>query len=187
MKLPVFLERLTRPSLPPMICRMIFDEICVLANGDIVCSCHDSAGKQVYGNVYRDRIADVYNGSLCVWTYFRRILCLPFSSRLPPSSFSWYSVSIFPRLICLRYFFMWHMDVPSPRCTTSDRGQSCLSVYASVCPCVPGSTRLLASRVSCAGDDNHSSQLTWMSQPVRFPPAFVAYSNVCCPVSSRDG
>ena len=64
MKLPVFLERFTRPSLPPMICRMIFDEICVLANGDIVCSCHDSAGKQVYGNVYRDRIADIYNGPL---------------------------------------------------------------------------------------------------------------------------
>jgi Radical SAM superfamily/Iron-sulfur cluster-binding domain len=62
MKLPVFLERFARPSLPPMICRMIFDELCVLANGDIVCSCHDSAGKQVYGNVYRDRIADVYNG-----------------------------------------------------------------------------------------------------------------------------
>jgi pyruvate-formate lyase-activating enzyme len=64
MKLPAFLERFTRPSLPPMICRMIFDEICVLANGDIVCSCHDSAGKQVYGNVYRDRLADVYNGPI---------------------------------------------------------------------------------------------------------------------------
>ncbi len=64
MKLPAFLERFTRPSLPPMICRMIFDEICVLANGDIVCSCHDSAGRQVYGNVYRDRLADVYNGAL---------------------------------------------------------------------------------------------------------------------------
>jgi MoaA/NifB/PqqE/SkfB family radical SAM enzyme len=64
MKLPAFLERFACPSLPPMICRMIFDEICVLANGDIVCSCHDSAGRQVYGNVYRDRIADVYNGPL---------------------------------------------------------------------------------------------------------------------------
>jgi pyruvate-formate lyase-activating enzyme len=53
-----------RPPFPPVICRMIFDEICVLANGDIVCSCHDSAGRQVYGNVYRDRIADVYNGPL---------------------------------------------------------------------------------------------------------------------------
>jgi MoaA/NifB/PqqE/SkfB family radical SAM enzyme len=64
MKLLTLLERFTRPSLPPMICRMIFDEICVFANGDIVCSCHDSAGKQVYGNVYRDRIADIYNGPL---------------------------------------------------------------------------------------------------------------------------
>jgi pyruvate-formate lyase-activating enzyme len=64
MKLPAFLQRFARPSLPPMICRMIFDEICVLANGDIVCSCHDSAGRQVYGNVYRDHIADIYNGPL---------------------------------------------------------------------------------------------------------------------------
>jgi pyruvate-formate lyase-activating enzyme len=64
MKLLPLLERFARPSLPPMICRMIFDEICVFANGDIVCSCHDSAGRQVYGNVYRDRIADVYNGPL---------------------------------------------------------------------------------------------------------------------------
>src|SRR5882724_4122429 len=64
MKLPAFLEHFARPSPPPVICRMIFDEICVLANGDIVCSCHDSAGRQVYGNVYRDRIADIYNGPL---------------------------------------------------------------------------------------------------------------------------
>jgi hypothetical protein len=47
MKLPAFLERFTRPSLLPIICRMIFDKICVLANGDIVCSCHDSAGRQL--------------------------------------------------------------------------------------------------------------------------------------------
>ncbi len=45
-----------------LICRMIFDELCVLANGDIVCSCGDPAGLKVYGNVHRDRIADVYNG-----------------------------------------------------------------------------------------------------------------------------
>lgn len=47
-----------------MICRMIFDELCVLANGDIVCSCGDPAGIRVFGNVRRDRIADVYNGRL---------------------------------------------------------------------------------------------------------------------------
>jgi molybdenum cofactor biosynthesis enzyme MoaA len=45
-----------------MVCRMVFDELCVLANGDIVCSCGDPAGLRVYGNVKRDRIADVYEG-----------------------------------------------------------------------------------------------------------------------------
>jgi len=47
----------------PVICRMVFDEICVLANGEIVCSCGDPAGLRVYGNVYRDSISDVFNGS----------------------------------------------------------------------------------------------------------------------------
>ena len=46
-----------------MICRMIFDELCVLANGDIVCSCGDPSGIRVYGNVLRDRIAGVYDGA----------------------------------------------------------------------------------------------------------------------------
>jgi Iron-sulfur cluster-binding domain len=49
-------------ALPPMICRMIFDELCVLANGDVVCSCGDPSGIRVYGNVFDDRIADIYNG-----------------------------------------------------------------------------------------------------------------------------
>ncbi len=47
----------------PLICRIIFDELCVLANGDIVCSCADPAGLKVYGNVHRDRIVDIYNGA----------------------------------------------------------------------------------------------------------------------------
>lgn len=41
---------------------MIFDELCVLANGDIVCSCGDPSGKKVYGNVLRDRISAIYDG-----------------------------------------------------------------------------------------------------------------------------
>jgi hypothetical protein len=41
---------------------MIFDELCVLANGDVVCSCGDPSGIRVYGNVFDDRIADIYNG-----------------------------------------------------------------------------------------------------------------------------
>jgi cellulase/cellobiase CelA1 len=43
---------------------MVFDELCVLANGDLVCSCGDPAGLRVYGNVHSDRIADIYNGPL---------------------------------------------------------------------------------------------------------------------------
>lgn len=44
------------------ICRMVFEELCVLANGDLVCSCADPSGRRVYGNVHRDRIADVWDG-----------------------------------------------------------------------------------------------------------------------------
>ncbi|QQR73399.1 MAG: radical SAM protein [Holophagales bacterium] len=47
-----------------MICRMIFDELCVHANGDLVCSCADPPGRRVFGNVHRDRIDEVYNGPL---------------------------------------------------------------------------------------------------------------------------
>ncbi|KAB2957810.1 MAG: radical SAM protein, partial [Thermoanaerobaculia bacterium] len=52
----------TRPEDGPMVCRAVFDELCVLANGDIVCSCADPAGRRVYGNVHRDRIAEVFGG-----------------------------------------------------------------------------------------------------------------------------
>ncbi len=51
-----------QPTDERRICRMIFDELCVLANGDIVCSCGDPAGKLVYGNVLRDPIAGVFDG-----------------------------------------------------------------------------------------------------------------------------
>lgn len=63
--------RLPRPSpraagdgSPPLICRMIFDELCVLANGDVVCSCGDPAGRRVYGNVFRHRLEEVYDGAM---------------------------------------------------------------------------------------------------------------------------
>lgn len=41
---------------------MVFDELCVLANGHVVCSYGDPAGLRVYGNVHRERIADIYDG-----------------------------------------------------------------------------------------------------------------------------
>jgi organic radical activating enzyme len=48
---------------PPMICHQVFDAISIHANGDIVCWSADVNGQRVYGNVFTDRIADVYNGS----------------------------------------------------------------------------------------------------------------------------
>ncbi len=62
--LPLPLARHPHDHSASMVCRMVFDELCVLANGDMVCSCGDPAGLRVYGNVHSDRIADVYNGPL---------------------------------------------------------------------------------------------------------------------------
>jgi molybdenum cofactor biosynthesis enzyme MoaA len=59
---------------------MVFDEICVLANGDVVCSCGDPAGLRVYGNVFKDRLADVYDGAR-----YREIRAWQLAS--PPSAF----------------------------------------------------------------------------------------------------
>jgi len=47
-----------------MVCRPVFEELTVLANGDIVCSSSDVDGQRVYGNVHVDRIADVWSGPL---------------------------------------------------------------------------------------------------------------------------
>jgi pyruvate-formate lyase-activating enzyme len=42
----------------------VFEQICINANGDIVCSSCDVNGQRVYGNVFKDRIKDVYNGPM---------------------------------------------------------------------------------------------------------------------------
>jgi MoaA/NifB/PqqE/SkfB family radical SAM enzyme len=47
---------------PPMICSQVFDSISIHANGDIVCWCVDVNGQRIYGNVFKDRIADVWHG-----------------------------------------------------------------------------------------------------------------------------
>ena len=49
-------------SSPAIICQHVFESIGVHANGDIVCWDADVRGDRVYGNVFKDRIADVYNG-----------------------------------------------------------------------------------------------------------------------------
>src|SRR5674476_1478095 len=58
--LPAPIARKPGDASPPMVCQQVFDSISIHANGDIVCWCVDVNGKHVYGNVFTDRIADVY-------------------------------------------------------------------------------------------------------------------------------
>lgn len=60
--LPAVAPRSARNS--ALVCAPVFEEICVNANGDIVCSSCDVNGQRIYGNVFKDRIQDVYNGPM---------------------------------------------------------------------------------------------------------------------------
>ena len=60
--LPAPIARTTGDASPPLVCRRVFDSISIHANGDIVCWDVDVNAKHVYGNVFTDRIAAVYNG-----------------------------------------------------------------------------------------------------------------------------
>jgi MoaA/NifB/PqqE/SkfB family radical SAM enzyme len=60
--LPAPLARRPGDDSPARICQQVFDSISIHANGDIVCWCVDVEGRRVYGNVFNDRIADIYNG-----------------------------------------------------------------------------------------------------------------------------
>ena len=60
--LTVPLPRQRGDASAPMICSQVFDSISIHANGDIVCWCVDVNGQLVYGNVFKDRIADVWDG-----------------------------------------------------------------------------------------------------------------------------
>ncbi len=62
--LPPPVPREPGDDLPAMVCRAVFEEMSIHANGDITCSCADPTGRRVYGNVYLDRIGDVYNGPM---------------------------------------------------------------------------------------------------------------------------
>ena len=48
----------------PLICKAVFEEVCVLANGDVVCSCADSVGLRVYGNIRRQPLAEILAGPM---------------------------------------------------------------------------------------------------------------------------
>lgn len=45
------------------ICDQIFNETCILANGDVVCSCIDSQGSNVLGNINQNSIYEIFNGA----------------------------------------------------------------------------------------------------------------------------
>ena len=47
----------------PLICNQIFNEACILANGDAVCSCVDSQGSNVLGNINQNSIYEIFNGN----------------------------------------------------------------------------------------------------------------------------
>ena len=55
-------ERRAGDTSPAIVCHKVFDSICVLSSGDMVCWCADVNAQRVYGNVHTDRIADVFNG-----------------------------------------------------------------------------------------------------------------------------
>jgi hypothetical protein len=61
--LPAPIGRERGDKSPAMICSKVFDSIEVHANGNIVCWCADVNGDHVYGNVFTDRIADVWHGT----------------------------------------------------------------------------------------------------------------------------
>jgi pyruvate-formate lyase-activating enzyme len=46
----------------PLICDQIFNEACILANGDVVCSCIDSQGCNILGNINQNGIYEIFHG-----------------------------------------------------------------------------------------------------------------------------
>jgi len=46
----------------PLVCRQIFNEVCILGNGDVVCSCVDSMGIRILGNIKHNSIYDIFLG-----------------------------------------------------------------------------------------------------------------------------
>lgn len=47
------------------ICREIFREVCILANGDVVCSSMDADGRKILGNIFKNRIYEIFQGEAC--------------------------------------------------------------------------------------------------------------------------
>ena len=63
-ELPPPAPREAGDSSAPLICHAVFEEVCILANGDVVCSCADSVGLRVYGNLRRQSLAEILGGEM---------------------------------------------------------------------------------------------------------------------------
>ena len=63
-ELPAPLPREAGDDSAPLLCKAVFEEVCILANGDVVCSCADAAGLRVYGNIRRQPIAEILAGPM---------------------------------------------------------------------------------------------------------------------------
>lgn len=63
-ELPEPLPRASGDTSAPLVCRAVFEEVCILANGDVVCSCADSMGLRVYGNLRKQPLAEILAGPM---------------------------------------------------------------------------------------------------------------------------
>jgi MoaA/NifB/PqqE/SkfB family radical SAM enzyme len=63
-ELPRPLPRESGDDSAPLVCRAVFEEVCILANGDVVCSCADSVGLRVYGNIRKQPLAEILAGPM---------------------------------------------------------------------------------------------------------------------------
>jgi MoaA/NifB/PqqE/SkfB family radical SAM enzyme len=63
-ELPAPLPRDAGDSSAPLVCRAVFEEVCILANGDVVCSCADSVGLRVYGNIRYQPLGEILAGPM---------------------------------------------------------------------------------------------------------------------------
>lgn len=63
-KLPPPAPRDAGDTSAPLLCKAVFEEVCVLANGDVVCSCADSVGLRVYGNIRQQPLREILAGPM---------------------------------------------------------------------------------------------------------------------------
>jgi len=57
----ILLRKLCRLS---SVCREIFREVCILANGNVVCSSMDADGRKTLGNIFENRIYEIFHSEL---------------------------------------------------------------------------------------------------------------------------